>query len=88
MLIWYLDSVSWTYEQIRLSDILSEWNSFICRGPNVYVRYAQLHSHVRLFLTPWTVARQTPLSMVIPGKNTRVGYHALLQDMVDNAMQK
>ena len=63
MLIWYLDSVSWTYEQIRHSDILSEWNSFICRGPNVYVRYAQLHSHVRLFVIPWTVAYQAPQSM-------------------------
>ena len=25
--------------------------------------YVQLLSHVRLFVTPWTVARQTPLSM-------------------------
>ena len=86
MLIGYL--VCWTYEQIELSDMLSEWNSFICRGLNVYVRYAQLHSHGRLFGTPWTVACQTPLSMRIPGKNTRVGGHALLQDMLDNAMQK
>ena len=27
--------------------------------------YVQLLSHVRLFVTPWTVARQTPLSMGI-----------------------
>ena len=33
-----------------------------------------------LFETPWTVAHQAPLSMGdSPGKNTRGGYHALLQ---------
>ena len=29
--------------------------------------------------TPWTVARQAPLSMDFPGKNTSVGCHFLLQ---------
>ena len=29
--------------------------------------------------TPWTVARQVPLSMDSPGKNTGVGCHFLLQ---------
>ena len=29
--------------------------------------------------TPWTVARQAPLSMDSPGKNTGVDYHFLLQ---------
>ena len=29
--------------------------------------------------TPWTVARQAPLSMDSPGKNTGVGCHFLLQ---------
>ena len=43
---------------------------------NVYV---QLLSHVWLFATPWTVARQAPLSMDSPGKNTAVGCHFLLQ---------
>ena len=43
---------------------------------------AQLLSHVQLFLTPWTVARKAPLSMRhSPGKNTGVGYHALLQEI-------
>ena len=32
-----------------------------------------------LFVTPWTVAHQAPLSMGFPGKNTRVGFYALLQ---------
>ena len=36
-------------------------------------------SHVQLFVTLWTVARQAPLSVDSPGKNTGVGYHALLQ---------
>ena len=31
------------------------------------------------FVIPWTVACQAPLSMDSPGKNTRVGCHALLQ---------
>ena len=29
-------------------------------------------------VTPWTVAHQAPLSMGVPGKNTGVGCHALL----------
>ncbi|XDA72876.1 hypothetical protein R6Z07F_003154 [Ovis aries] len=44
----------------------------------VYVP-AQSLSRVQLFATPWTVARQAPLSMEFPGKNTGVGCHFLLQ---------
>ena len=36
-------------------------------------------SCVRLFATPWSVARQAPLSMGFPSKNTGVGCHFLLQ---------
>jgi hypothetical protein len=36
-------------------------------------------SRVRLFVTPWTVSLQAPLSMDSPGKNTGVGCRALLQ---------
>ena len=36
-------------------------------------------SHVRLFVTPWTVACQAPLSVDSPGKNPGEGCHALLQ---------
>ena len=32
----------------------------------------KLLSHVRLFVNPWTGARQAPLSMISPGKNTGV----------------
>ena len=33
------------------------------------------------FVTPWTVARQAPLSMGFPGKNTGMGCHFLLHLM-------
>ena len=36
-------------------------------------------SRVQLFATLWMIARQAPLSMDSPGKNTGVGCHALLQ---------
>ena len=35
-------------------------------------------SRVQLFLTPWTVACEAPLSMEFPGKSTGMGYHFLL----------
>ena len=38
-------------------------------------------SHVQLFATLWTVARQAPLSMNFSGKNTGVGSHSLLQEI-------
>ena len=46
----------------------------------VYVRLLSHFTHVRLFSALWTVAHQAPLSVGdSPGKNTRVGHHALLQ---------
>ena len=36
-------------------------------------------SHVWLFVTPWTVAHQAPLSMGFPAKNTGMGCYFLLQ---------
>ena len=39
-------------------------------------------SHVRLFVTLWTVAHQAPLSMDFPGKNIGVGCHFLLQGIL------
>ena len=44
----------------------------------LHVRVLSHFSHVQLFATLWAVARQTPLSMYSPGKNTGVGYHCLL----------
>ena len=37
-----------------------------------------LCSQVQLFATSWTIAHQAPLSWDSPGKNTGVGFHALL----------
>ena len=39
----------------------------------------QLLSHVRLFMTSWTVAHKAPPSMDFPGNNTGVRCHFLLQ---------
>ena len=39
-------------------------------------------SRVRLLMTPWTAARQAPLSMDFPGKVTGVGCHFLLQGIL------
>ena len=36
-------------------------------------------SHAQHFVIPWTVARQSPLSMGCPSKNMGVGCHFLLQ---------
>ena len=48
-----------------------------------YIRAYVLHcfSYVWLFATLWTVAHQAPLSMEFLGKNTGMGYHALLQGL-------
>ena len=38
-------------------------------------------SCVQLFATPWTITHQIPLSIKLPGKNTGVGCHFLLQEI-------
>ena len=43
--------------------------------------HSQSLSCVQFFVTPWTIARQAPLSWNIPGKNIGVGSHSLLQEM-------
>ena len=56
---------------------------FLCTWPLVsiqdeFVCYmcscAQLLSHTLLFVTPWAIALQAPLSLGFPGKNTGVGW--------------
>ena len=37
---------------------------------------------VQLFVTPWTVAQQAPLSMGFVGKNTGVSCHSVPQGIV------
>ena len=44
-----------------------------------YCMYTCMLSCVQLFVTPWAVARQAPLSMDFPGKNTGESCHFLLQ---------
>ena len=44
----------------------------------VYISTQSL-SHVWLFGTPWTIARQAPCPWDFPGKNTGVACHCLLQ---------
>ena len=44
-------------------------------------------SHVQLFVTPWTVAHQAPLSMEFPGKNTGMGSHSLLRDLPNQGIE-
>ena len=44
---------------------------------SLYVR--QAFNRARLFATPWTAARQAPLSMGFSGKDTRVVCHFLFQ---------
>ena len=43
------------------------------------IYHSQLLSHVQLFVTPWTVVCQAPLSVDSPGKNTGVGCYFILQ---------
>ena len=45
----------------------------------MYVMGVCAFSHVQLFTTLWTVARQAPLTEIFPGKNTGVSFPALLQ---------
>ena len=44
----------------------------------MHVSVLSCFSHVRLFVTLWTVAGQPPLSMGFLSKNTEVGGHLLL----------
>ena len=54
--------------------MLSESNLFVCRESE-----RRSLSQVQLFVIPWTVAHQIPLSWNSPGRNTGVGCHFILQ---------
>ena len=41
-------------------------------------------SHVRLFATPWAIATRLHCPWDSPSKNTRVGFHFLLQGNLHN----
>ena len=47
----------------------------------VHVYMLSCFSHIQLFATLWTVAHQALLSMDSSGRNTGVGFHALLQQI-------
>ena len=64
-------------EMPRRSHVHRHDKSGTARGPPACV--LSLLSCDRLFVTPWTVAHQAPLTMGFSRKNTGVGCHALLQ---------
>ena len=47
--------------------------------PGLAPEKCQSLSCIWLFVTPWTIVHQAPLSMEFPSKNTGVGCHPLLQ---------
>ena len=53
--------------------------SKICLQKSVFIEKVKSLSCVQLFVTPWNVPCQAPLSMGFPGKSTGVGGHFLLQ---------
>ena len=57
---------------------------FTSTVPSAEPEHACMLSHLRLFVTPWTVARQAPLSMGFSSKNTEVGSHSLFQGIFSN----
>ena len=65
-------------EQLTLSHIRFTMLT-ILKCPVAWCVCMKSLSHVRLFVTPWTVACQAPLFMGFSSKNTRVGNHSLLQ---------
>ena len=54
------------------------WVYFLVREPRSHMRVSVL-SHVRFFVTSWTVAARLLCPWDFPGKNTGVGCHFLLQ---------
>ena len=82
----------WTY--LSILQMVIVWESELaaeacCRGDSASRQWTKLARkegtvlrRVRLSATPRTVARQAPLSMASPGKNTGVGCHALLQGIL------
>ena len=61
------DLLNWEFKKVTLIPCPS--------GAHVFI--LSHFSRVQLFVTLWTIARQAPLSMDSPGKNTGVGCHVL-----------
>ena len=65
---------------LNRSSVRSPTGRFLLLPSFSMLCYAQSLSHIRLFATPWALVCQTCLSMGdSPGKNTKVGCHALLR---------
>ena len=78
-------AIVWVMNQVIILKLQSFLIRFMCliqeniqRVQKVKSEYQSL-SHVQLFVTPWTITLQAPLSMGFPNQNTRVGSHFLLQ---------
>ena len=63
----------------RLNNLSRETNVITSVIPPSSPPYVLVTQCVRLFVTPWTVACQAPLSMGLSDKNTGVGCHSRLQ---------
>ena len=69
--------------------ICTQWNIIIIKGNEVLLQCGwilntlkvKVKLSVRLFVTPWTVAHQAPLSMEFSSKKTGVGCYFLLQGL-------
>ena len=73
--IWRWGFNSW----LLLSLVVWIWASFQSFLNLSFLIYKTVCMCVQLFVTPWTVARQTPLSTGSAGKYNGVGCHSLLQ---------
>ena len=66
----------WSREEKTICPVLT---MCFCFQGNLLRLLACMLSHVRLFVTPWTVARQAPLSMEFSRQEYWVGFHFLFQ---------
>ena len=61
-----------THKESQVLDVLQKLNFKLCV-------HSPLLNRVQLFVTPWTLAHQVPLSMGFPRQESRVGCHFPLQ---------
>ena len=81
-------SLSLNNTEIHIGVSIWGWMGKTSTAPGAYFQMTRLSirntmlcvlSYVWLFVTPWTVVPQVPLSRDFSGKNTGVGCHFLLQ---------
>ena len=76
--LWFFKKICFKKVLLKYSFIYSVVNFCVQHSDSVIYIWSVNHSVVSDAATPWTVARQAPLSMNSSGKSTRVGCHALL----------